>query len=134
YINANDIANAFSSFQRRSDKSTDGKLVSYANLSILSDLLAVQSARCARLDETCTEELLDTVGEWLVENDDGQALVIGENRLEHYRFLLERIKWRFPKEESTPDFPGFKDFSQHIWLPRFISIARTFCLWMNTRP
>ncbi|HKO44824.1 MAG TPA: hypothetical protein VJU84_16215 [Pyrinomonadaceae bacterium] len=133
YINANDIADAFSSFQKRSDKSTDEKLVCYANLSILSDLLAVQSARCAKLVELCSEELLDTIGEWLVEKDNDQALIVGENRLEHYRFLLERIKWRFPKEHSNPDFPGFKDFSQHTWLPRLISIARVFCPWMDTR-
>jgi hypothetical protein len=134
YINANDIADAFSSFQKGPNQSTDEKLFCYANLSILSDLLAIQSARCASQNESCTEELLNTVGEWLVAERSDQPLIAGENRLEHYRFLLERIKWRFPKERATPQFAGVEEFSQHTWLPRFISIARTFCPWMNTRP
>ncbi|MCA1565882.1 MAG: hypothetical protein LC803_09645 [Acidobacteria bacterium] len=133
YVNANDVAAAFSSFQKGANRETDGRLICYANLSILSDILAVQSARSAKFKDKPTQELLETVRTWLVEEDEPHALIIGENPLEHYRLLLERIKWNFSKVNTSPQFPAYEDFSQLTWLPRLISMVRRFCPWINSK-
>lgn len=132
YVNSNDIADAFSSFQKKANRETDERLICYSNLAILSDLLAVQSARAAKFNEEPTRELLDNIRKWLVE-DTSRPLVSGENELEYYRSVLEQIKWKFPKVEKGPFFPSYSDFSQHSWLPRLISIAKKLCPWINSQ-
>jgi hypothetical protein len=132
YVNSNDIADAFSSFEKKGNNEINERLICYANLAILSDLLAVQSARAAKYDEVPTEDLLNNIKKWLV-NDQSQSLVTGQNELEHYRSILEQIKWKFPQVDKGPYFPGYNDFSQHSWLPRLISMARQFCPWINSK-
>ena len=131
YVNSNDIAAAFSSFQKKFDQKVSERLICYANLSILSDLLTVQSARCGKNEEP-TKELLDNVKNWLIGNDL-RPLVTGENELEYYRSILEEIKWKFTKLKVKPKFPGYEDFSQYAWLPRLISMLRRFCPWIGSK-
>ena len=133
YVNANDIADAFSSFPKRSSPRHDERLICYANLCILSDFLAVQSAHSAKYEDEPREELLDTLRDWLVRQNEARPLVIGENPLEHYRSLLEQIKWDFPNSDTVPLFPGFKDLSRHTWLPRFISMVRRLSRWIDSK-
>lgn len=132
YINSNDVADAFSSFQRLSNIKTSERLICYANLSLLSDILTVQSARCAKLQEEPTNELLDNLKKWLL-RDKSKTLVTGENALEHYRSVLDQIKDQFPKVKNGPYFPAYMDFARHTWLPRLISLAKRFCPWMDGR-
>lgn len=131
YVNANDIGDAFSSFE--STRIAE-RLICYANLSVLSDLLAVQSAHSAKYREEASEALIDHLGRWLVDEHEYRPLVVGENPLEYFRSLLEQIKWKFHKLDTGPWFPGFKDFSKHTWLPRLISMARQFCVWIESKP
>jgi hypothetical protein len=132
YVNANDFADAFARFPEHPTAEDEARLVCYANLCVLGDLLTVQSARAGRLGEGATDALLGLVQRWLVP-DTFSALVVGEDRLERYRAILEQHKWCFPG--STPDalFPGYAELAQHRWLPRFIQQARSCCPWMAGR-
>jgi hypothetical protein len=132
YINANDIADAFSYTQTNSNSENNERLICYANLSILTDILAVQAARFAKNGDEPTTKLLESLKNWLID-ESTEPLVTGQNELEYYRALLERIKWEFPKVKEGPFFAGYQDFSQHAWLPKLISMMRTACTWINSK-
>jgi len=132
YVNANDFADAFSNFPEEPTEYDARKLVSYANLCVLSDLLGVQSARAGRLGELASDELINLIKNWLVPSDYFTVLE-GEDRLERCRTILEQIKWKFVGEDVENIFPGYDEFSQHRWLPQFIQQARTCCSWMEHR-
>lgn len=132
YVNANDFADAFARFPEHPTAEDEARLVCYANLCVLGDLLTVQSARAGRLSDGATDTLLELVRRWLVP-DTSSVLVAGEDRLERYRAILEQHKWFFPHAKVGADFPGFAELSQHRWLPRFMQQARTCCPWMAGR-
>jgi hypothetical protein len=132
YVNANDFADAFAHFPEHPTPEDEGRLICYANLCILADLLTVQSARAGRFNERANDSLLALVQSLLVPNTFS-GLVVGEDRLERYRAVLEQIKWAFPPSESANVFPGFAELSQHRWLPRFIQQARSSCPWIGDR-
>lgn len=132
YVNANDFADAFSHFTEDPSAEEHGRLVCYANLCILGDLLTVQSARAGQSGEQPSEALLTLVHHWLIP-PAYNALVVGEDRLERYRAVLEQLKWAFPA--ARPDlFPAFAEMSQHRWLPRFVQQVRGCCDWIGERP
>ncbi len=131
YVNANDFADAFANYPEVPSVEDQARLTCYANLCVLGDLLTVQSARAGRFRDPPPEALLDLVHRWLVPQTF-QALVVGEDRLERYRAVLEEIKWSFPDAEG-PLFPGLSEMSQHRWLPRFVQQVRGCCPWMNDR-
>lgn len=132
YVNANDFADAFAHFPEKPSTSDEARITCYANLCILSDVLAVQSARAGRPDGCATDMLFTRVGHWLVP-DAYSTLVEGEDRLERYRTVLEQIKWKFPGGGRTDFFPGYSDLSQHRWLPNFLQQARELCPWIGDR-
>lgn len=132
YVNANDIADAFARFPEKPSPDDEGRLICYANLCLLADLLAVQSARMGRSAEQATDMLLTHLQKWLVPDADA-TLVAGEDRLERYRTMLEQIKWKFPGEARKDLFPGYADVSQHRWLPYFLQQASKFCPWFQGR-
>lgn len=132
YVNANDFADAFAHFPEQPTPQDEDRLICYANLCILADLLAVQSARAGRMGERPTDALLELVQRWLVP-DAYSTLVEGEDRLERYRAVLEQIKWMFPSALASGAFPGYQELSQHRWLPRFVQQARIFCPWIGER-
>ena len=129
YVNANDFADAFARFPDRPTPAEAARLICYANLCVLSDLLTVQSARAA-LSEPISDALLALVQRWLIP-DTYNALLAGEDRLERYRSILEEIKWKFPTVGG--DFPGYSELSQHRWLPRFMPHLRKCCPWIGDR-
>jgi hypothetical protein len=124
YVNANDFADAFAHYPPQPSAEDDARLTSYANLCVLADLLAVQSARAGKCRERTPDSLLALVKHWLVP-DPYLTLVEGEDQLERYRTILEQIKWRFPVKEES--FPGYLELSQHRWLPRFVQQVRRCC-------
>jgi hypothetical protein len=132
YVNANDFADAFARFPENPAAEDEGRLVCYANLCVLGDLLTVQSARAGRLSEAPTDEFLALVQQWLVP-DGLNILAIGEDRLESHRSLLEQIKWSFAGGRPDRNFPGYSEMSQHRWLPRFVQQVRKSCPWMTDR-
>jgi hypothetical protein len=132
YVNANDFADAFSHFPEQPKPPDEARLTCYANLCVLADLLAVQSARAGRSGERTTGPLLEHVQNWLIP-DAYTTLVEGEDRLERYRTVLEQIKWKFPGRGSGDLFPGYDELSQHRWLPLFLQQAREFCPWIAGR-
>lgn len=132
YVNANDFADAFSHFPVRPTANDEARLICYANLCVLADLLAVQSARAGRLGERASDMLLSLVQRWLV-SDETPPLVEGEDRLEQYRTILEQIKWKFPSAGGKDLFPGYADLSQHRCLPYFIQQVRICCPWLGAR-
>ena len=132
YVNANDFADAFAHYPETPTTEDEARLTCYANLCILGDLLTVQSSRSGRFKEPASDSLLTLVQRWLVP-DTFSALVVGEDRLESYRAVLEKIKWSFPAPESGGLFPGFPELSQNRWLPRFIQQARSCCSWIGGR-
>lgn len=133
YVNANDIADAFAHFPEHPGSDDEDRLTCYANLCVLADLLAVQSARMGKSVERATDMLLMHVQRWLVP-DAYTTLVDGEDRLERYRTILEQIKWKFPGRVTNGLFPGYTDLSQHRWLPHFLQQASEFCPWIRGRP
>jgi len=133
YINANDFADAFAWFPERPRAEETARLICYANLCVLGELLAIESARAGKNQEPASDSLLQLVEAWLVPKTYN-ALLVGEDRLERYRAILERLKWDFPVSHSTKLFPAQQDFSQPHWLPRFVQYAREACPWMRARP
>ena len=127
---ANDFADAFTHYPETPTAEDEARLTCYANLCILGDLLTVQSSRVGRLQDPASDSLLTLVQRWLVP-DAFSALVVGEDRLESYRAVLEKIKWSFPAPESGGLFPGFPELSQNRWLPRFIQQVRGCCSWIR---
>jgi hypothetical protein len=132
YVNANDFADAFSWFPENPSPTEQSRLICYANLCILADLLTVQSARAGRFNERAHDGLLALIQQ-LIGTDNTHALVAGEDRLERYRAALEQIKWNFPHSTAEQPFPAYPDMAQHRWLPRFIQQARVCCPWMVGR-
>lgn len=132
YVNANDLADVFTHFPERPTSDDEARLICYANLCVLADLLSVQSARAGRMGERATDALLLLVQRWLVP-ETYVALVEGEDRLERYRTILEQIKWTFLNKQVTVAFPGFADLSQHRWLQRFVQQAHVCCPWIGDR-
>jgi serine/threonine protein kinase len=132
YVNANDFADVFSRFPESPNAGDESKLICYANLCILSDVLAVQSARLGRLGEKTPEALIALIREWLVPQTF-RGLIEGEDQLERYRTLLEQIKWAFLKKGVESPFPGFAHLSQHRWLPHFVQQLRGCCTWFQDR-
>ena len=131
-MNANAFADTFARFPEHPTNEDEARLVCYANLCVLEDLLSVQSARAGRSGEGSTDALLGLVQHWLVP-DTFNALVVGEDRLERYRAILEQHKWSFPGSKTDAFFPGYAELAQHRWLPRFIQQVRTCCPWIAGR-
>jgi hypothetical protein len=132
YVNANDFADAFARFPEAPNGRDEARLICYANLCILGDLLTVQSARAGRLAEPPTDTLLALVQRWLVP-ETFNILLVGEDRLERYRAILEQIKWSFPDSRADNPFPGYAELAQHRWLPRFVQQVRETCPWISGR-
>ena len=131
YVNANDFADVCTRFPEQPTVNDETRLVCYANLCVLADLLAVQSARMGRMRERPTEAFLKRVQAWLV-SEANASLLEGEDRLEQYRTILEQIKWTFLRgQEAT--FPGFEELSQHRWLQHFVREIRKCCSWIASR-
>lgn len=130
YVNANDIADAFSSFPSLPSQEQARQLICYANLCVLSDFLAIQSARRGQFNEAVPEPLISIMRMLLAGDSEPQPLVVGEDPLDRYRSLLERIKWSFLRGVEPNVFPGFADLSQHTWLRQFISSMRGICPWL----
>jgi hypothetical protein len=133
YINTNDIADAFSMYPDLPSGDDQRSLVCYANLCVLSDLLAVESAFSMKHSTPSSDGLLSLVRKWLVAEPDGQLLLVGEDSLESLRTILEEVKWRFPNRTSLRMFPGLDDLARHEWLPRMFSLVRPFCSWIGNR-
>jgi hypothetical protein len=102
YVNANDFADAFAHFPETPTPDEEARLICYANLCVLAELLEVQSAR-TRPEERATEMLLNRIREWLVP-PTYVSLVEGEDQLERYRSILEQIKWRFQFNDHPSAF------------------------------
>jgi hypothetical protein len=133
YVNANDIADAFARFPNQPVPDDEGRLTCYANLCVLADLLAVQSARVGKMAEHPSDVLLTYVQRLLVP-DVSMPLVDGEDRLQRYRTVLEQIKWKFPVRTANGMFPGYAELSQHRWLPYLLQQAPQLCPWIGNRP
>ena len=131
YVNANDFADVFTRFPREPTRDDEARLVCYANLCVLADLLAVQSARVGRLQEPVTNEFLSMVAGWVVSPDQVQ-LIEGEDRLERYRTIVEQVKWTFLDDSFSP-FPAFTEMSQFGWLARFVQAVRSCSPWFADR-
>ncbi len=131
YVNANDFADAFAQYPDSPSASDIARLVCYANLCILGEFLTVQSARAGKLGEAADEGLMRAVRGWLVR--DEMTLVVGQDRLERYRSVLEETKWRVASRPRWTEFPGWSELSQHQWLPRFVRLARRECAWLAGR-
>ena len=56
YVNANDFADAFARFPEKPTGEDGMRLICYANLCVLGDLLTVQSARAGRLGDPASDE------------------------------------------------------------------------------
>ena len=132
YVNANDFADAFARFPEKPTGEDEARLICYANLCVLGDLLTVQSARAGRLRDAASDGLLALVQHLLVP-ETYNMLIMGEDRLERYRGVLGQIKWSFPASKRDALFPGYSDLAQHRWLPRFLQQAREFCPWIGDR-
>ena len=134
YVNANDFADAFAKYPDTPTALDIQRLTCYANLCVLSEVLAVQGAYSASSADGASAALLDRVREWLVSSSTDQSLVEGESTLERYRATLEEIKWGFPTTNSEATFPGWRYLSQHRWLPDFFSLLSDYCPWIGSRP
>lgn len=134
YVNANDFSDAFAHFPDNPSNEEEGRLICYANLCILADLLAVQSASSKQLNHEEADELLKWVHNLLISDIQNEgALLEGEDRLERYRSVLEEIKWKFLGRNVSNVMPGYAELSTHRWLPHFFQKARTLCTWIGQR-
>lgn len=131
YVNANDIADAFAHFPSNPSIDDEARLICFANLCVLADLLAVESASAARKGTRPSTPLLELVKRLFI-SDANDSLILGEDRLEKYRSILEQTKWMFPTANAIR-FPGYHEMSQHRWLPYFARQARNCCSWIGDR-
>jgi hypothetical protein len=132
YVNANDFGDGFARFPEAPSPEEEARLICYANLCVLGELLSVQSARSGRFTEPAPDALLSLAEQWLVPRTFNM-LIVGEDRLERYRAVVEQLKWAFPGAKPEALFPGYSELSQHRWLPRFVQQARACCPWMGNR-
>lgn len=127
YVNANAIADAFPSFPREPKEEDAQRLISYLNLCILSDFLAVQAAVSAK-GETPSDEFLGEIANLLGES---RFAVSGENELEHLRSRLESYKWEFLLRSKRG--AAVNELSSHVWFENFLeTIARPHCPWIGS--
>ncbi len=134
YVNANDIADAFAFFPASPSEADHQRLLCYANLCILTDVLAVQAARCSRHSEAPSPEFLALIKETLFGATDPTPLLVNEDALERFRQVLEQIKWHFSKGEHHSAFRTLADLAQARWLARFLPKLRRSCPWLAQRP
>jgi hypothetical protein len=132
YVNANDIADAFSTFPDEPDPELSSKLICYANLCFLADFLSVLSSREAKFDEQPSGELLDAVSNWFGRDREGAGRLVGESRLEIYRAHLEDVKWYFPTGcGKALKFESYEELGRHSWIDRFVKLARRDLDWIK---
>lgn len=131
YVNANDIADAFAHYPKVPTEEDERRLICYTHLCLLADLLAVESARQTK-GNMPTSEILEFVGELLT--SAREPLLVGEDRLEHYRACLEQIKSRFSRNREGDRFPGYDLMSELRWLQHFAKQLRRKCPWIAGRP
>ena len=134
YINSNDIADAFPNFPSKPSQRSKDKLICYANLCVLSDLLAVLTARKAKRDEDAPDALVQLIRGWLLKSSSAHPLISGENPLENLRSQLESIKWRFPQDERAASFPAYADFARTSWVGGMMKLIGQHCEWIGSRP
>jgi hypothetical protein len=134
YVNANDIADAFPDFPSNPQPSVRDKLIRYANLCVLGDVLAVLAARETKKIQDAPPGFIRIVEKWLRRDNSVVSLVSGESALENLRSQLEDIKWSFPQAGMGATFDAANDFARITWLPKFITILRQHASWVGTRP
>ena len=135
YVNANDIADAFADFPSHPSDTDVGRLICYANLCFISELLSVESSRSLKNQEySLPQQVLNLVQPLFRKTSSDSPLLIGENPLEEIRLRVERTKWEFSKNPANTIFPGYEDLSRILWLPKFIASARAACEWIGDRP
>ena len=127
YVNANDFADPFSRFPESPNAEEEGKLVCYANICVLAELLSVLSVHETRNSSPPTKALLQYLDIILAAPE--KDMIEGENRLDHYRTVLEQLKWGFPEGNFGPTFPGYDKLSQTRWLPHLLQTVRQTCGW-----
>lgn len=132
YVNANDFADAFAHFPKQPTADDEARLRCYANLCILSDVLAVQAARAGKVGERPTNNFLVEIRRWLISERDN-VLVEMEDQLEFLRTMVEQTKWKFLGRNLKKLFPGYDELSQLRWLPAFMRKVRDFCPWISER-
>ena len=132
YVNANDIADAFSHFPEKPSLNEEKLLICYANLCVLADILSVHTAYLAKENSYSNDKLLIKIQKWLI-GDEKIELLTGEDKLEKYRTILEQIKWRFPQKITNELFPGFEELSQYRWLPYLLKQILNLCNWCGER-
>ena len=132
YVNANDYTDAFAHFPDNASAGEQSLLCCYANLSILAELLAVESARAGKFKGHSPDRLLEYVTKLLSTNTE-VSLLEGEDRLEHCRAMLERAKWLFPHNVTRETLPGLDQMGQFRWLPEFMQSIRDLCPWIQDR-
>lgn len=133
YLNANDVADAFSEVQPSPTTAEAERIVYYANLCILSDFLAVLSSRQAKGKEDLNTEFASALAQWLLPDSATRPLVSGESVLERCRSILESIKWRVATGMELVASPSYLELRRHVWLPRFLAFARRCCPWIGDR-
>lgn|GEM_PF-2269564 len=131
YINANDIGDAFPAFPLDPSPHEAELAVCYANICILSEFLAVESARCRLHGTPSPPGLLVGLREWIGTDPAVLSIVANEDELERHRHTLETIKWKFPRRNEEIEFPGRLDLCRHDWIKMFIAFLRKHCDWLN---
>jgi hypothetical protein len=132
YVNANDIADAFSRFRARPTPDDQDALVCYAHLCVLSDILATQAAYVGKHSQAPSDSFLRFVRELLEEGSPERNPLAGEDELERLRTKLEVIKSGFPRGANV-GFPGKVALSHFAWLRTFVAKVRDACSWVGQR-
>jgi hypothetical protein len=132
YVNANDIADAFSRFSTRPQPEDQDALTCYAHLCALSDILATQAAYVAKTREPASDSFLKFVRDLLEDTDAGRSPLAGEDDLERLRTRLEVIKSGFPSRREIA-FPGRPALCHFGWLRVLVASIRSSCPWAGQR-
>lgn len=132
FANGNDFADAFSNFPEEPNDEQTAALICYASLTILTDVLAVQTIRIDKKKDEHSDIFISFIKELLL-GENRLVLLEGENPLLRLRYELENIKWEFPHKKYKPFFPGYKKMSRINWLPHFISELRRILDWITDK-
>lgn len=132
YVNANDISDAFAKFPDDPDQTLVSRLYCYTHLCVLSDLLAVESARVRTGKGDPSPEFVQLLEVWLGRPHPQVPLVGQENYLERFRALLEQIKSSF-LTGNLANFPARAELEHHSWLKRAVPEVKRVCPWIGQR-
>jgi hypothetical protein len=130
YVNANDFADAFAHYPEDPSPNDHVKLIAYANLCFIDDILAVLAIRAAKLGESTDTAFLTFISRLIAREEP--PLLVGEDYIEETRGLVQEAKWTFTEPDDNA-IPGLSRLGQIQFLPHLLTKLRRSAPWIAAK-